>query len=197
MIGFDATAPASNTCFQDREEPPPDKAMKKAYDSTIDEAVAAGYRIARHCGAIRKQRWMGLFFLPVAFLLFYLLPPYSTDVKLIMATLMTLVVAAAHLLSIGPLVRHNIRKTLVKAFGTADPIPAEYELTDDALVFRKLGQELRLSWQSVVRVDDSPQSLDVYTEPTGLAMIPKRIFTDDDELNEWREFIEQRMGRER
>jgi hypothetical protein len=170
--------------------------MKKTYDSTIDEAVRTAYRLACMTGAVKKQRWMGLAWVPIAFLLFYHIVPRSTEEKVITAVVMSVVVAAAHLISIGPLIKNNIRKTFVKTLGTADPVQAEYELADDALVFRKMGHELRLSWQSVVRFEDSPTTLDVFTQPTGLAMIPKRIFTGDDEVREWTEFIKQHMGRQ-
>ena len=152
--------------------------MKKAFDSTIDEAVTTQYKLACIVGIVRKQRWMGLIWVPPFFLIFYLILHGTTASRLVLAAVLSLGLVIVHLLTVVPLIKHNIRKNLVKARGTADPVPAEYELADDALIFRRSGHELRFAWQTIVRFEDSPATLDVYTQPTGLAMIPKRICSE-------------------
>jgi hypothetical protein len=143
-------------------------------------------------GAVRKQRLAGWVFLPVALLLFCAAFAKKDD-GLLLAGVMATVVTAVILIFAGPLTRSSIRKNVVKVLGTADPVEAECELADDALVFRKMGHELRLSWKTVVRIEDSATTLDIFTQPMGLAMIPKRIFAGTDEINEWVEFIKQHM----
>lgn len=171
--------------------------MKKAYESRLQEAVNTGYELAKMTGQLRKQRWMGLLWLPVlTFFFYFIVPDDEPWVKVILAAMLSFFPTAFFILAIGPITKNNIRKMLIKAQGTKESIPAEYELSEDALVFRKQGHELRMAWDTVVRFEDMPTMLVVHTEPLGLARIPKRIFADNTEMNEWATFIKTKIGRQ-
>ncbi len=58
-----------------------------------------------------------------------------------------------------------------------------------------MGEELRFSWANAREVIDTDDSVEVIMEPTGIAVIPKRIFDEPAELQKWVEFIRDHMGK--
>jgi len=164
--------------------------MKKSYQTTIEDSVETNFRLAEIIGIVAKQRWLGLIWGLIMFPIIYYLGSHSHTEKLILATLMSLVIIVVHLLTFKGLIRNQYRTVLIKAHGTKDPIPCEYELTDENLIFRKLGQELRFSWQNVEKINITPASIEVLMRPTGLAIIPTRIFDGSEEREEWIRYIE-------
>lgn len=168
--------------------------MKKEYESRIEEAVHSGFRIAELAGIVSKQKWLGLLGSPVLFFVAYAIMPTSRIEKLIYASLIALMYIPVYLLTYKRQIRKQLRKTMVKALGTDKPIPCEYELDEAGLVFRKMGEELRFSWANAREVIDTDDSVEVIMEPTGIAVIPKRIFDEPAELQEWVKFIRDHMG---
>jgi hypothetical protein len=165
--------------------------MKKAYENTIDEAIAPCVRLAEMTGALARQRWNTLFIAPLAFPLFYLLMSrHEMQIRLIAAGFMTVVVTIGTMLAVKDQARLNARRVMKKAQGTDRPVTCEYELTDEHLAFRKLGQELRFDWRTVKTVSLTPSAIEVVLAPTGIALIPRRIFSSPEELQQWYRFIE-------
>lgn len=171
--------------------------MKKTYESTIDEAVGAYFRIAEMAGAVRKQLWYGFFWVliipPVVYAMFE--QPYYP--RLAMPIVFAVVLTGVHLLTYRDQFRKHIRKSLVKTLGTDQPTPSEYEIDEDGLVFRKMGQEIRFSWGNVTEVIKTTDSIEVHMRPSGIAILPKRIFESGQELQDWLTFIENHRGSNR
>ena len=113
-----------------------------------------------------------------------------TDIPFV--ALMSAGLIVLHLLIYKELVRRGIRKALAKALGSDQSIPSEYELDDDGLAFRQLGNEVRFSWANVVEVNDRKNAVEIVVKPTAIAIIPKRIFDGADDLQKWIKFIEDR-----
>ena len=168
--------------------------MKISYESTIDEAVEANYRLAEMVGAVRRMMWIGLAFSPVPLVVSFILFEHLAA-KLIVGGVAMAVLVLFHLLTYKRNCRRGIRKTLVKARGTDQPIPTEFELDEECLIFRQLGTEVRFSWQNVKNVTETPRSIELVMEPTGIAMIPKRVFDNPETIREWLRFITQHAGR--
>lgn len=164
--------------------------MKKIYESTIDEAVYSHFRLAGLTGTVSQYKWYGLIWAPVLFIVMYSILPSSQLLRVASASLIALVFILLHLATYKIGLRKRIRKVLVKTLGTDQPVPSEYEIDENGLVFRKMGQELKFSWTSVTVLIDTVDSIEVIMEPTGIAIIPKRIFTEPAELQEWIAFIE-------
>ena len=165
--------------------------MKKVYKNTIEEAAEANVRLAELAGLVTRQKWLGLCLVPFVFVIGCLIIPYDMKVRLLVAGFISVVFFVGHLLTVKDQIRRNARRVLAKAQGTADPMPCEYELTDEHLIFRKLGQELRFSWPSVVSVSRTATGIEVLMQPTGIAIIPARIFDRPEELQEWIRFIQE------
>ncbi len=171
--------------------------MKKNYDSTIDEAVYAHFRLAGLAGTISQYKWYGLVWTPVIFIAMYSILPSTQLVRVVSASLISLAFVLLHLSTYKIGLRKRIRKMLVKAMGTDKPVPCEYEMDEDGLVFRKMGQEMKFSWTRVTVLIDTVDSIEVIMDPTAIAIIPKRIFTEPAELQEWIAFIEDHKNRDK
>jgi len=63
----------------------------------------------------------------------------------------------------------------------------------ESLIFRKLGQELRFSWRNVVSLNQTATAIEVLMKPTGIALIPLRVFDSPEETETWMEFIQKHM----
>lgn len=168
--------------------------MKKIYESTIDEAVNVSFRIAEMAGTVQKQLWYGFIWILVVPPMVYLLFDRPYYPRLAMPIVFAVVLIAIHLLTYRDQIRKRIRKILVKALGTDQPVRSEYEIDEDGLVFRKMGQEVRFSWTNVTDIIKTTDSIQVLMKPTGIAIIPKRIFESPQELQDWIAYIEDHRG---
>ena len=163
--------------------------MKIAYLATLDEATNAYFRLAELAGTVRRQLWSGLAMTPIMFLWIFLVIDDRSGGLIVGAASVSLY-AVYHLTNYRKQIRARARKTLVQAQGTAEPVPATYELDENGLAFRKLGQELRFDWACVADLRETADAIEVLMRPTGIALIPKRIFKDPDEMQSWIRFIE-------
>jgi hypothetical protein len=167
--------------------------MKKEYQSTIEDAVEARFRLAELNGTVQKLKWIGpIAFLAILIYLFLLLD--NLVAKLIISGAAAVLLIPYHLSTYKKDYRKRIRKTLVKALETDQPVPSEFEIDESGLVWRKLGVEIRFSWANVQKINHTDDSIEVIMKPIGLAIIPKRIFEETEELQEWIKFIEVHKG---
>ena len=165
--------------------------MKKEYNATLDEVVHANFRLTELAGTVSKQKWFGFVWLPIIFLVIYCIIPRNQIESLILACIASLVYIPVHLLTYKNQIRKQLRKAMIKALGTDQPTPCEYELTQEGFLFSTMGQELRCSWRNVTQLVETADSLEIIMKPTGIAIIPKRIFSDPSELQQWMMFIDQ------
>jgi hypothetical protein len=164
--------------------------MKIEYKSTIDEATDTSFRLVELLGTVRKQMWYGLAMAPIIFVAIFLLID-DLPGKLIVGGAASVLWVPYHLSNNKSQIKKRIRKSLIKAMGTSEPLSCEYELDENGLVFRKLGQELRFSWFNVMKMNESDNAIEVIMQPMGIAIIPKRIFGGPDEIKKWIQFIEE------
>jgi len=167
--------------------------MKIAYESTIEEATDATFHMAELCGSVRKQMWVGLTMAPFVFILIFILIDEPVA-RFLLGGMSTALFVVYHLLNYRNQFHKRIRKILIKALGTDKPLPSEYELDDNQLIFRKVGQELRFSWDNVATLNEAEDVIEVIMVPMGIARIPKRIFSSAEELRTWMLFIQGRMA---
>lgn len=165
--------------------------MRKEYKCTMEESVVANMRLAELTGVVRRQTWLGLWFVPITFVIFFLMVRHGLQAKLMTSGFMSVAVLVVHILTVKDQMRRNIRRVLVRALGTSDPVPCEFEVTEENLIFRRSGLEVRLSWKSVVAVSRTDNAIEVVTKPTALARIPLRIFDNSAESQAWMEFIQE------
>lgn len=168
--------------------------MRIEYEATIDEAVAAHLRLMALSKTARGIKRLGLLFGPLIFVLLYLTLPGDALGRLVFSIVAAVVFVPLYLLFCKVFLRWNTRRLLVESLGTDQPVPSEYEFTEDGLIFRQLGTEIRFRWNSVAEVNEREEALELITASKGLALIPKRIFEDEKQLKEWLDFARRRAG---
>jgi hypothetical protein len=169
--------------------------MRIAYESTIDEATESALRVTEIVGAGRTWRWAGLIWTPFIFVpLFLLLDDLAA--KIVVGSVASGLFAVYWLSNYKNVLRKRLRRVLIKTRGTDRPVPSEYELSNDGIVFRQFGQELRFSWVSVAGVKVTETSIDVKMTPAGIAVIPTRIFGSPQEQKSWVAFIHEHTRRD-
>jgi hypothetical protein len=159
----------------------------------MEEVVEASYRLAEMVGTVRKMLWTGLLLAPFIFLITYFIWDRSS-VGFVIGIVATVLFAIWHLLSYRDQCRRQIRRMMKKALGTDQPVPCEFELTGDHVIFRKQGTEFRFDWDRIVEVVDTDDAIELITEPAGIVRIPRRIFRDGEQLASWTAFIRDRTG---
>ena len=170
--------------------------MKIAYESTIEEATDATFRMAELIGSLRTQMWSGLVVAPFIFIVLFLLIDEPVA-RLVLGVMSTALFVVYWFSDYKNRFRKRIRKMLVKALETDKPLPSEYELDENGLAFRKAGQEVRFAWNNVVAIMETANAFEVIMSPTGIAIIPKRIFSSSDQQRTWIVYIQEHTSREK
>ena len=162
--------------------------MKIQYESTIEEAVEAQFRLLKTSKVAKKWMLQGLIWAPLLFFGFYFGIPDEKNIKLIFASIAGIVFIIIYLSNYEKNIQKRIRKVLVEQIGHDEPVQSEYEFSQDALIFRKLGTEIRFVWDSVQEIVENDEDIEFKIAKGGIAVIPKRIFTSIEQKEEWLRF---------
>lgn len=85
--------------------------------------------------------------------------------------------------------KREMRKRLIRTFGTDQPVSCQYSLTAQGIVFRQLGQQIMFDWGNVRKFSCSESALELIMEPVAVALIPRRIFSRSEEAQKWIDYI--------
>lgn len=168
--------------------------MKIKYESTIDEAVTAQLRFISLSKTLRRTKWGGLLYVPIIFILVYFIISGEMVEKITSAVLTSVLFILIYLALYKQAIKKKTRKLLIESFGTDKPVPSEYEFVEDGLIFRKLGTEIKFQWNKVKEINENEKMVEFIIENNGLALIPKRIFENEQQKNEWLNYAKQRTN---
>ncbi|MEA3267329.1 MAG: hypothetical protein U9P42_10370 [Candidatus Fermentibacteria bacterium] len=108
------------------------------FNSTIDEAVDATFRLTEVSGYVRRYKWFGLAITPL-FVIFLYLVFMQSFLRYVSGGIFLVVWVPFFLFSYRKLMKRAMRKRLIRMFGTDQPIPCEYSLTPQGIIFKQLG----------------------------------------------------------
>ncbi len=162
--------------------------MKIEYESTIDEAVEAQFRLLKKSKVAKKWRLQGFIWAPILFFGFYFGIPDEKNIKLLFASIASIAFIIIYLSIYEKTIQKTIRKVIVEQIGNDEPVQSEYEFNQDALIFRKLGTEIRFIWDSVQEIIENDEDIEFKIAKGGIAVIPNRIFNSKDQKEEWLRF---------
>ena len=162
--------------------------LRKTYQSTVDEATESAIRFLELTGTIRRQFLRTL----IGLALFSSIPtiffPYNAVERLKLGLTVFTFLALTIGISFKRGIRNNIRRTQILARGTDQPYDSEYELNEIGITFKLAGSSHTFFWSHIHDLQETQDSIEVYTTPTGVIRIPKRILSDS-EIHEWISFI--------
>lgn len=159
--------------------------MIKACQLTVDDFTDNTFRLLEIQGHLRRQRWRCLWLAPITFNVTWLILPDAWQGKLVFAGLSGALAAVFYMMMYKGSVRRSLRNWIVRSFGSDVPVPCEYELTPDDLVFRMPGQERRYAWRHLASVRRTPDAIEVETHPQDLLVLRTRLFANPDEMDAW------------
>ncbi len=168
--------------------------MKIQYESTIDEAVDSQIRLLKSSGVAKRLKLQGLIWAPLLFTGFYLGIPDEKNVKLFFAFFVSILFILVYFATYKKSTNKRIRKFLIEQLGTEDPVSSEYEFTEEHLIFRKLGTEIRFEWNSVEKLIENENDIEIRISKGGIAVIPNRIFSEIEPKDKWLNFIKSKIN---
>lgn len=165
-----------------------DMALTVEFKSTIDEAVDATFRLAEITGNVNRQKWYGLVLTPIFFVfLFFVF--YESFLRYVAGGIFTFLWVPYFLLTYKRRLKKQIKKTVVRILGTDQPVPCEYQLSHQGVIFKQLGQEFKFDWKNVRQFNNRDNALELIMEPAAVALIPKRVFSGSEECRKWIDYI--------
>ncbi len=84
-------------------------------------------------------------------------------------------------------VRRRLRKFCEEKAGSSKTFLCEVEINDSGVHTRSNGTQIIYSWDKVTEIEETAESVDLYTELGGLLVVRKRAFTSSEEQ---RKFVE-------
>lgn len=159
--------------------------MKIKFESTIDESVDAHFRSMELSKIAKKWKWDGLIIAPILFAGFYFCLPDTIAIKLIFATGSSMLFIAFYLGGYKKFTKKRIKKLLIENFGTDKPLPCEYEFEEEGLIFRRMGTDIKFQWSKVTKINETDKDFELIIGKTGIAVMPKRIFENEQQKNDW------------
>lgn len=170
------------------------KEMKIKFESTIDEAIAVQLRLLELSKTARRWKWQGLIFAPLLFLGFYCGIPDEKRVKIVFAAISSVIFISGYLGTYKGILKRRAKKLLIENLGTDKPVTSEYEFNEDGLIFRRLGTEIKFNWNKVREINENDKVLEFIIDNGGIAIIPKRIFENDQQKNEWVRYAQEKTN---
>jgi hypothetical protein len=88
--------------------------------------------------------------------------------------------------------RKSYLRVISEMYGRADVIHLEFELRDDALWCKSIHSEISFPWSRLVRVQDSPGSVELWFSP-GLAVVRDRAFQTQSERHAFLDAVKSHL----
>jgi len=166
--------------------------MKIQYMSTLDDAVAVQMKLAMSLKTTQRNKLIGLLGAPLFFGFVYLSESDKEIwVRIGISLFIACVYIGLYLIFYKHSYRNYIKKVLIETRGTEEDIPAEYELTDNQLIYKENGYSVAFDLNSIVSIEKNDKSIIIQFKNKGIALFVNRIFKDDNQKHEWLRHIEE------
>lgn len=163
------------------------------YTSTVDEAVEVHLRLLELTGGLRRQYWqMGAVLLLAAAGMYFFLRGTPSG-RLFFCLLFLAIGALLLRFAWIPMLKREVRKTLVKGLGTDRPFECEYTADERGISCRMLGNGVSFEWGIIRTMLETDQHLELITHPAGLMRLPKRAFQGET-LEAWKRAVRERAN---
>ena len=166
--------------------------MKIQFESTIDEVVDAQIRLFKKSKSAKRWKLQGLILAPLLFIGFYFGIPDEQNIKLIFAFLASIIFIAIYLGTYKKTIKKRTKKLIIEQLGTDNPIPSEYEFNEEALIFRKMGTEIKINWNSIKKINENDKDIEFLIDKGDIAIIPNRIFASAKQKEKWLKFAKSK-----
>ena len=156
--------------------------MQVQFEYTIDDMVDVQLRVLKRSRAARAWRWRDLVVtsLLTGAVLFAVIPE-GLVVRAIMGGIGLSLGALLYPIMNERTVRRRLRKFCEEKVGSSKTFLCEVELNDSGVHTKSNGTQIIYPWEKVTEVEETAESVDLYSEFGGLLVVRKRAFTSTEE----------------
>ena len=156
--------------------------MRVRFEYTIDDVIDVQMRMLKRSRAARAWRLRDLVItsLLTGVLLFAIIPEGITG-KLIMASIGSLFAALSYAAFNERTVKRRMRKLYEEHAGSDKNLFCEVELNESGVHARSNGAQTFCAWEDVKEIQETQDSVDIYTNRGGLLVVRKRAFMSPEE----------------
>lgn len=166
--------------------------MHVRFEATEDELLDATQRFLARSKVVRSWRWKDLIAASLIagvlpFIFFFNRPATAIVWGVLAALICAVYYPFAHRRTVEKRLRNFIRET----FGVRVPFICEVELTPVGVWVRQLNTQTTYEWESVAEINESEDSVEIFTREGSGVIVRKRAF---ESLQDQKRFIEIAEG---
>ncbi len=156
--------------------------MRVQFEYTIDDMVDVQLRVLKRSRAARSWQWrdLGMTSLLTGAVLFAVIPKGFAG-RAIMGGIGLLLGALLYPIMNERTVRRRLRKFCQEKAGSSKTLFCEVEVRDSGVHTRSNGTQIIYPWDKVTEIEETDESVDLYTEVGGLLVVRKRAFASPEE----------------
>lgn len=164
------------------------------YKSTLEDAINAHEKLFMSLNTTRRNILIGLAGAPIFFALVYFLEEDKEFwIRIIFSFFIAIAYIVLYLMFYKKSYRFNIEKYIIESRGTEEEVDAEYELTQEQLIYREGGQCIGFNWTTVVDVQDNGEGIEIRFKNKAISILWNKIFKNNEQKKEWKNFIYERI----
>jgi hypothetical protein len=166
--------------------------MRVEFEFTVDDLVDVNLRALDRSKRFRSGQWTNVILsgLLVGLVVFLTLP-FSLSGKIASGAVGLAVIVVAHLLFRQRELGRRIRSLYLEKLGAQGPFKCEVELTEEGLITRQRGTEVKYSWAILEEIKETPDSIDFFTRDGGAVVVRDRPFNDSADKGRFFELARQ------
>jgi hypothetical protein len=156
--------------------------MRVRFEYTIDDLIDVSMRLLKRSRSVRASRhWDLLTTALLSGVLLFAIVPASVAGKLIMGGLGLAFGALSYPAIRQRTVRRRLRKFCEETVGTGETLFCEVELNESDVHTNSNGSRTVSAWENVKEIQETLDSVDIYTGRGGLTVVRKRAFASQEE----------------
>ncbi|MGH9754519.1 MAG: YcxB family protein [Blastocatellia bacterium] len=151
--------------------------MRAEFEFTVDDLVDLNLRVLDRSKKFQSRQWTRVitFGLLVGLGVFLMLP-FSFGVKMASGAASLALIVVVHLLFRRREIGRSMRSLYLEKLGTPGPFKCEVELTEEGVIARQRGTEVKHSWAILEEIKETPDSIDFFTCDGGAVVVRDRAF---------------------
>jgi YcxB-like protein len=168
--------------------------MRVQFEFTVDDVVDVQLRALRRSRAARSWRWRDLITTSVltGAVLFAVIPEGIFG-RLVMGGLGLALGGLLYALLNERTVKRRLRKLYEENAGSDNTFLCEVELNESGIHIKQNGMEIIYTWANVKEIQETEDSVDIYTRKGGCVVVRKRAFNGPGEQQQFIELANQYM----
>lgn len=162
--------------------------MHVEFEFTKEDLVDVAKRVIKRRNAKKPGEWKDAFYLAIPFgLVVFIVLRKSPLIALLTGLIAALVIIVLYLRWLRSSLENRLRQAADELMTSPGPYVCEVEVRSEGLWLRQMNKQVIYEWKSLEAVEETIDSVDVFSSDGGGAVVRNRAFSSDTER---RRFIE-------